>query len=91
MRSHFTDVVTLARPAMMLSDGFDEIKGDAKYVCVCVCACCFLKGLFRCFEYASPVVFTASAVEKETAPPQRRRCGAAFFRDPSSDVTKTPE
>lgn len=36
MRSHFTDVVTLARPAMMLSDGFDEIKGDAKYVCVCV-------------------------------------------------------
>lgn len=34
MRSHFTDVVTLARPAMMLSDGFDEIKGDAKCVCV---------------------------------------------------------
>lgn len=45
MRSHFTDVVTLARPAMMLTDGFDEIKGDAKYVCVCTCVGFFLKGI----------------------------------------------
>lgn len=69
MRSHFTDVVTLARPAMMLTDGFDEIKGDAKYVCVCMCVgFFFLKGLFRWFGYASSVIFTAAAVENITPP-----------------------
>lgn len=30
VRSHFTGVVTLAHLAMMLTDGFDEIKVDAK-------------------------------------------------------------
>lgn len=42
MRSHFTDVVTLARPAM--SDGSDGINGDAKCVCVW-----FFKGIITLF------------------------------------------
>ena len=45
----------------------------------------FFKGLFRSFEYASPVVFTASKEEKYTTLPQRQH---HVFRDPFSDITK---
>lgn len=91
VRSHFTDVVTLARPATMSSDGFDETKGDAK----CVFVFYFSKNTYSTIQHASLVVFTASAEETEfqlsTALRSWQHCGIAelfVFLHPFSDVTK---
>lgn len=82
--------MTLARPATMSSDGFDETKGDAKSVFVFY----FSKNTYSTIQHAS-LVFAASAEETEfqlsTALRSWQHCGIAelfVFLHPFSDVTK---